>query len=159
MIDTSGNGCKLRTFATPDSTAGLAPFQQQRAADYHQEPRRHPRRYRVQPGQLRGAVHRVRAVPERALPLSWARAHAALVAAFMIYGEPTSTRTMRRSSRRRSKASSTASTRCDIPKQNATDAPLAPADFGIEMNGASFGYDADRRVIDDVSLRILQGTS
>ena len=48
---------------------------------------------------------------------------------------------------------------CDIPKQNATDAPLAPADFGIEMNGVSFGYDADRRVIDDVSLRIPQGTS
>ena len=27
------------------------------------------------------------------------------------------------------------------------------------MNGVSFGYDADRRVIDDVSLRIPQGTS
>ncbi|MFR4803919.1 MAG: hypothetical protein ACLT98_11755 [Eggerthellaceae bacterium] len=43
------------------------------------------------------------------------------------------------------------------PEANATDAPLAPADFGI--SGVSFAIDADRRVIDDVSLRIPQGTS
>src|SRR5699024_723333 len=48
---------------------------------------------------------------------------------------------------------------CAIPKQDTTDAPLEPHGFDVELDGVSFAYDADRRVIDDVSLRIPEGTT
>ena len=92
-----------------------------------------------------------------ALPLSWALT--LLVAAFMIYGELIHANDAAFLTKKIEGELDRVDEVCDIPKQNATDAPLAPADFGIEMNGVSFGYDADRRVIDDVSLRIPQGTS
>ena len=153
----------LRTFATPDESlaAAKASFQQKRAADYHQEAAAQGilKLYALVFNLASCAVLFTACALylNGALPLSWALT--LLVAAFMIYGELIHANDAAFLTKKIEGELDRVDEVCDIPKQNATDAPLAPADFGIEMNGVSFGYDADRRVIDDVSLRIPQGTS
>ena len=144
----------LRTFATPDESlaAAKASFQQKRAADYHQEAAAQGilKLYALVFNLASCAVLFTACALylNGALPLSWALT--LLVAAFMIYGELIHANDAAFLTKKIEGELDRVDEVCDIPKQNATDAPLAPADFGIEMNGVSFGYDADRRVIDDV---------
>ena len=47
----------------------------------------------------------------------------------------------------------------NIPSLDRTDRPLSPKGFDIELKNVSFSYGGDRKILDDVSLKIPQGTS
>ena len=138
----------LRTFATPDESlaAAKASFQQKRAADYHQEAAAQGilKLYALVFNLASCAVLFTACALylNGALPLSWALT--LLVAAFMIYGELIHANDAAFLTKKIEGELDRVDEVCDIPKQNATDAPLAPADFGIEMNGVSVGQDDAR---------------
>ena len=153
----------LRTFSTPDEAlaAAKASFEQKRQADYRQEA--------AAQGILKlyALVFNVASCAvlfaacalclNGALPLSWALT--LLVAAFMIYGELIHANDAAFLTKKIEGELDRVDEVCAIPKQDATDAPLEPRGFDVELDGVSFAYDADRRVIDDVSLRIPEGTT
>ena len=153
----------LRTFSTPDEAlaAAKASFEQKRQADYRQEA--------AAQGVLKlyALVFNVASCAvlfaacalylNGALPLSWALT--LLVAAFMIYGELIHANDAAFLTKKIEGELDRVDEVCAIPKQDTTDAPLEPHGFDVELDGVSFAYDADRRVIDDVSLRIPEGTT
>lgn len=153
----------LRTFSTPDEAlaAAKASFEQKRQADYRQEA--------AAQGILKlyALVFNVASCAvlfaacalylNGALPLSWALT--LLVAAFMIYGELIHANDAAFLTKKIEGELDRVDEVCAIPKQDTTDAPLEPRGFDVELDGVSFAYDADRRVIDDVSLRIPEGTT
>ena len=153
----------LRTFSTPDEAlaAAKASFEQKRQADYRQEA--------AAQGILKlyALVFNVASCAvlfaacalclNGALPLSWALT--LLVAAFMIYGELIHANDAAFLTKKIEGELDRVDEVCAIPKQDTTDAPLEPHGFDVELDGVSFAYDADRRVIDDVSLRIPEGTT
>lgn len=153
----------LRTFSTPDEAlaAAKASFEQKRQADYRQEA--------AAQGVLKlyALVFNVASCAvlfaacalylNGALPLSWALT--LLVAAFMIYGELIHANDAAFLTKKIEGELDRVDEVCAIPKQDTTDAPLEPRGFDVELDGVSFAYDADRRVIDDVSLRIPEGTT
>ena len=153
----------LRTFAAPDEALGAAKasFEQKRAADYHQEA--------AAQGVLKlyALVFNVASCAvlfaacalylNGTLPLSWALT--LLVAAFMIYGELIHANDAAFLTKKIGGELDRVDEVCDIPKQDTTDKPLANRGFSIGMDEVEFGYDADRRIIDDVTLSIAQGTS
>lgn len=153
----------LRTFATPDEAlaAAKASFEQKRAADYHQEA--------AAQGVLKfyALVFNVASCAvlfatcalylNGTLPLSWALT--LLVAAFMIYGELIHANDSAFLTKKIEGELDRVDQVCDIPKQDLTDKPLANEGHDIGMDAVEFGYDADRRIIDDVTLSIPQGTS
>ena len=153
----------LRTFSTPDEAlaAAKASFEQKRQADYRQEA--------AAQGVLKlyALVFNVASCAvlfaacalylNGALPLSWALT--LLVAAFMIYGELIHANDAAFLTKKIEGELDRVDEVCAIPKQDTTDAPLEPRGFDVELDGVSFAYDADRRVIDDVSLRIPEGST
>lgn len=153
----------LRTFSTPDEAlaAAKASFEQKRQADYRQEA--------AAQGILKlyALVFNVASCAvlftacalylNGTLPLSWALT--LLVAAFMIYGELIHANDAAFLTKKIEGELDRVDEVCAIPKQDTTDAPLEPHGFDVELDGVSFAYDADRRVIDDVSLRIPEGTT
>ena len=153
----------LRTFSTPDEAlaAAKASFEQKRQADYRQEA--------AAQGVLKlyALVFNVASCAvlfaacalylNGALPLSWALT--LLVAAFMIYGELIHANDAAFLTKKIEGELDRVDEVCAIPKQDTTDAPLEPHGFDVELDGVSFAYDADRRVIDDVSLRIPEGST
>lgn len=153
----------LRTFSTPDEAlaAAKASFEQKRQADYRQEA--------AAQGILKlyALVFNVASCAvlftacalylNGALPLSWALT--LLVAAFMIYGELIHANDAAFLTKKIEGELDRVDEVCAIPKQDTTDAPLEPHGFDVELDGVSFAYDADRRVIDDVSLCIPEGTT
>ena len=153
----------LRTFSTPDEAlaAAKASFEQKRQADYRQEA--------AAQGVLKlyALVFNVASCAvlfaacalylNGALPLSWALT--LLVAAFMIYGELIHANDAAFLTKKIEGELDRVDEVCAIPKQDTTDAPLEPHGFDVELDGVSFAYDADRRVIDDVSLCIPEGTT
>ena len=153
----------LRTFSTPDEAlaAAKASFEQKRQADYRQEA--------AAQGILKlyALVFNVASCAvlftacalylNGTLPLSWALT--LLVAAFMIYGELIHANDAAFLTKKIEGELDRVDEVCAIPKQDTTDAPLEPRGFDVELDGVSFAYDADRRVIDDVSLRIPEGTT
>ena len=153
----------LRTFSTPDEAlaAAKASFEQKRQADYRQEA--------AAQGILKlyALVFNVASCAvlftacalylNGALPLSWALT--LLVAAFMIYGELIHANDAAFLTKKIEGELDRVDEVCAIPKQDTTDAPLEPRGFDVELDGVSFAYDADRRVIDDVSLRIPEGST
>lgn len=153
----------LRTFSTPDEAlaAAKASFEQKRQADYRQEA--------AAQGVLKlyALVFNVASCAvlftacalylNGTLPLSWALT--LLVAAFMIYGELIHANDAAFLTKKIEGELDRVDEVCAIPKQDTTDAPLEPHGFDVELDGVSFAYDADRRVIDDVSLRIPEGTT
>ena len=153
----------LRTFSTPDEAlaAAKASFEQKRQADYRQEA--------AAQGVLKlyALVFNVASCAvlfaacalylNGALPLSWALT--LLVAAFMIYGELIHANDAAFLTKKIEGELDRVAEVCAIPQQDTTDAPLEPHGFDVELDGVSFAYDADRRVIDDVSLRIPEGTT
>ncbi len=92
-----------------------------------------------------------------ALPLSWALT--LLVAAFMIYGELISANNGAFLSKKIGNELDRVDEVCDIPKQDASDRPLAMEGNDIALNHVSFGYGDGREVIHDVSLFIPEGTT
>ena len=153
----------LRTFSTPDEAlaAAKASFEQKRQADYRQEA--------AAQGILKlyALVFNVASCAvlftacalylNGTLPLSWALT--LLVAAFMIYGELIHANDAAFLTKKIEGELDRVDEVCAIPKQDTTDAPLEPHGFDVELDGVSFAYDADRRVIDDVSLCIPEGTT
>ena len=153
----------LRTFSTPDEAlaAAKASFERKRQADYRQEA--------AAQGILKlyALVFNVASCAvlfaacalhlNGALPLSWALT--LLVAAFMIYGELIHANDAAFLTKKIEGELDRVDEVCAIPKQDTTDAPLEPHGFDVELDGVSFAYDADRRVIDDVSLCIPEGTT
>ena len=152
----------LRTFATPDEALAeaKASFEQKRLADYHQE--------QAAQGILKlyALVFNLASCAvlfaacalylTGALPLSWALT--LLVAAFMIYGELISANNGAFLTKKIEGELDRVDEVCAVPRQDTTDEPLAPHGFDLAMDGVSFGYD-DRRVIDNVTLSIPEGTS
>ena len=92
-----------------------------------------------------------------ALPLSWALT--LLVVAFMIYGELISANNGAFLSKKIGNELDRVDEVCDIPKQDASDRPLAMEGNDIALNHVSFGYGDGREVIHDVSLFIPEGTT
>lgn len=92
-----------------------------------------------------------------ALPLSWALT--LLVVAFMIYGELISANNGAFLSKKIGNELDRVDEVCDIPKQDASDRPLAMEGNDIALNHVSFGYGDGREVIHDVSLLIPEGTT
>ena len=92
-----------------------------------------------------------------ALPLSWALT--LLVVAFMIYGELISANNGAFLSKKIGNELDRVDEVCDIPKQDASDRPLAMEGNDIELENVSFGYGDGREVIHDVSLFIPEGTT
>lgn len=92
-----------------------------------------------------------------ALPLSWALT--LLVVAFMIYGELISANNGAFLSKKIGNELDRVDEVCDIPKQDASDRPLAMEGNDIALENVSFGYGDGREVIHDVSLLIPEGTT
>lgn len=92
-----------------------------------------------------------------ALPLSWALT--LLVVAFMIYGELISANNGAFLSKKIGNELDRVDEVCDIPKQDASDRPLAMEGNDIALENVSFGYGDGREVIHDVSLFIPEGTT
>ena len=92
-----------------------------------------------------------------ALPLSWALT--LLVVAFMIYGELISANNGAFLSKKIGNELDRVDEVCDIPKQDASDRPLAMEGNDIALNHVSFGYGDGREVIHDMSLFIPEGTT
>lgn len=92
-----------------------------------------------------------------ALPLSWALT--LLVVAFMIYGELISANNGAFLSKKICNELDRVDEVCDIPKQDASDRPLAMEGNDIALENVSFGYGDGREVIHDVSLFIPEGTT
>lgn len=153
----------LRTFSTPDEAlaAAKASFEQKRVADYRQEA--------AAQGILKlyALVFNVASCAvlfaacalylNGTLSLSWALT--LLVAAFMVYGELIHANDAAFLTKKIEGELDRVDEVCSIPKQDTTDAALRPANFDVTMEGVTFCYDGDRRVIDGVSLSIPEGTS
>ena len=153
----------LRAFSTPaDALSSVErSFEEKRAADYVQEA--------AGQGLLKlyalvfnlascGVLFAACALfLSGALPLSWALT--LLVAAFMIYGELISANNGAFLSKKIGNELDRVDEVCDIPKQDASDRPLAMEGNDIALNHVSFGYGDGREVIHDVSLLIPEGTT
>ena len=153
----------LRAFSTPaDALSSVErSFEEKRAADYVQEA--------AGQGLLKlyalvfnlascGVLFAACALfLSGALPLSWALT--LLVAAFMIYGELISANNGAFLSKKIGNELDRVDEVCDIPKQDASDRPLAMEGNDIALNHVSFGYGDGREVIHDVSLFIPEGTT
>lgn len=153
----------LRAFATPDEAlaAAKASFERKRLADYHQEAaaqgllKLYALVFNLASCAVLFAACALYLVG--ALPLSWALT--LLVAAFMIYGELISANNSAFLTKKIEGELDRVDEVCAVPAQNTADEPLRPLNFDLGMEHVSFGYDDARRVIDDVSLRIPQGTT
>ena len=153
----------LRAFSTPaDALSSVErSFEEKRAADYVQEA--------AGQGLLKlyalvfnlascGVLFAACALfLSGALSLSWALT--LLVAAFMIYGELISANNGAFLSKKIGNELDRVDEVCDIPKQDASDRPLAMEGNDIALNHVSFGYGDGREVIHDVSLFIPEGTT
>lgn len=163
VIEYSRGMAVLRTFASPDEALAKAKasFERKRRADFEQE--------QAAQGVLKlyalvfnlaicGVLFASCALYlAGALPLSWALT--LLVAAFMIYGELISANNGAFLIKKIEGELDRIDEVCSVPKQDTTDKPLSPAGFGLTMDGVSFSYDGGRRVIDDVTLSIPEGTT
>lgn len=153
----------LRTFASSDEALAKAKasFERKRRADFEQE--------QAAQGVLKlyalvfnlascGVLFASCALYlAGALPLSWALT--LLVAAFMIYGELISANNGAFLTKKIEGELDRIDEVCSVPRQDATDKPLSPAGFDLAMDGVSFSYDGERRVIDNVTLSISEGTT
>ena len=153
----------LRAFSTPaDALSSVErSFEEKRAADYAQEA--------AGQGLLKlyalvfnlascGVLFAACALfLSGALPLSWALT--LLVVAFMIYGELISANNGAFLSKKIGNELDRVDEVCDIPKQDASDRPLAMEGNDIALENVSFGYGDGREVIHDVSLFIPEGTT
>lgn len=90
------------------------------------------------------------------LPLSWALT--LLVASFMVYGELIRANDGAFLTKKIGNELNRIDEVCTIPVQDTTDKPLELRGLDIELENVRFGYD-ERVVIDDVSLRIPEGSS
>lgn len=153
----------LRAFAKPDEAlaAAKASFERKRKADFEQE-------------QAAQGVLKLYALVfnlasccvlfvscalylSGALPLSWALT--LLVAAFMIYGELINANNSAFLTKKIEGELDRIDEVCTVPKQDSTDAPLSPDGFDLAMESVSFSYGSGRRVIEDVTLFIPEGTT
>ncbi len=152
----------LRTFSTPDEALAAAKdsFEQKRAADLRQEVASMPllKLYALVFNLASCGVMFLACALclDGSLPLSWALT--LLVASFMVYGELIRANDSAFLTKKIGNELDRIDEVCDIPQQDTTTAPLKPVSFDIELSGVSFGYD-ERRVIDDVTLTIPEGSS
>lgn len=152
----------LRTFQTPDKALAAAKeaFAQKQAADYRQE--------KASQGILKfyalvfnlascAVLFEAAALYlTGALSLSWALT--LMVGAFIIYGELIQANNSAFLTKKIEGELNRIDEVCDVPRQPGAT-PLEPRSFDIELEHVHFGYTDEHTVIDDVSLRIPEGSS
>lgn len=152
-----------RAYATPDESlaAAKASFERKRVADYEQEAAAQGilKLYALAFNVASCAVLFAACALYLSGSLSLPWALTLLVAAFMMYGPIILANDAAFLTKKIGGELDRVDEVCAIPRQDATDEPLRPEGWDLEMEGVSFGYDASRRVIDEVSLRIPAGTS